>query len=449
MDHCETIPLKTFNKVSEEVGIKVFSKAQYWQINRFIESVEKNIPFEWIRLDVGISTFGVPKEGIKGEMDFFQNHPYLLEKKPPLNGTDDLKKEMIKFAGTYMKIRRSDIDFIPTVGSIQASFAIFLMISRLGMARNKTLFLDPAFAMHKQQHKILNLPYESVDFYDVRKLGLIKALDNFLKTCEFSTIVYSSPNNPSWMSLNTDELKTIGELANKYNLIVIEDKSYFSFDDEKSAGRNDDRTISKFTNDYMILFSSSKLFSYAGQRIGGILISKNLYNKYFPGMEKTFNSLIFGEALLYEILNTISSGVSISAQFGLTSILRSCNEGKFDLDQRKLFYQKKSRFLKKLFAKHGFKIMYEEQTMRNRKADGFFFALYYPEHSIETVMKVLLILGIGITAFETSSNYKEKMGLRICVSQFQENSLPLLESRLVHFNKIMKSMHYKAFEYIS
>ena len=48
-----------------------------------------------------------------------------------------------------------------------------------------------------------------------------------------NSIVYSNPNNPSWVCLTEEELQIIGELATKYDVIVMEDLAYFGMDFRK------------------------------------------------------------------------------------------------------------------------------------------------------------------------------------------------------------------------
>ena len=50
---------------------------------------------------------------------------------------------------------------------------------------------------------------------------------------EYSSILYSNPNNPSWICLNEEELQIIGDLSMKYDITVIEDLAYFGMDFRK------------------------------------------------------------------------------------------------------------------------------------------------------------------------------------------------------------------------
>ena len=60
---------------------------------------------------------------------------------------------------------------------------------------------------------------------------------SYLAQGNIAAIVYSNPNNPAWICLTEDELRTIGELATRYDAIVIEDLAYLCMDFRKPLGR--------------------------------------------------------------------------------------------------------------------------------------------------------------------------------------------------------------------
>jgi len=46
-------------------------------------------------------------------------------------------------------------------------------------------------------------------------------------------MLYSNPNNPSWICFTEKELKIIAELADKYNVVILEDLAYVAMDFRK------------------------------------------------------------------------------------------------------------------------------------------------------------------------------------------------------------------------
>ena len=112
-----------------------------------------------------------------------------------------------------------------------------------------------------------------------------------------SSILYSNPNNPSWVCLEEEELRIIGETAAKYDVTVIEDLAYFGMDFRVDYGRPGrppyQPTVARYTDNYVLLLSTSKVFSYAGERNAVILISDALFNRRYPDLLRYYNSDMF------------------------------------------------------------------------------------------------------------------------------------------------------------
>ena len=118
----------------------------------------------------------------------------------------------------------------PTVGSMMAGLVSFMTLARREKQKDTTLFIDPGFPVQKNQHKILGLKYETFDVYDFRGAKLRDKLESYLKKGNIHSIIYSNPNNPSWICFTDEELRIIGELATQYDVCVIEDLAYFGMD---------------------------------------------------------------------------------------------------------------------------------------------------------------------------------------------------------------------------
>jgi aspartate/tyrosine/aromatic aminotransferase len=143
-------------------------------------------------------------------------------------------------------------------------------ISRPGIPSSQTTINGSGFAS------------KSLDVYDYRGDKLKGKLEEILSEGNISSILYSNPNNPSWICFTDRELRIIGELSTKYDVIVLEDLAYFNMDfrvDHSKPGEPPFQpSVAKYTDNYILLISSSKIFSYAGQRIGSVAVSKN-YSK--------------------------------------------------------------------------------------------------------------------------------------------------------------------------
>ena len=129
-------------------------------------------------------------------------------------------------------------------------------------------------------------------------------------------------------------MQIIGELSQKYNVIVIEDLAYIAMDFRKDLSKPGvppfQATVARYTDNYVLLISSSKAFSYAGQRIGMMVISDILFEKQAEGLKRYYNSDQFGYAMIFGTVYALSAGISHASQYGLAAILKAANDGEFD-----------------------------------------------------------------------------------------------------------------------
>ena len=110
-------------------------------------------------------------------------------------------------------------------------------------------------------------------------------------------------------------------------------------------------TVAKYTDNWILLISSSKSFSYAGQRIGMMVISNALFTKEYASLKKELGNPSFGHNLIYKVLYSLSSGVTHSAQYGLAAMLKAVNNGSFDFVAQVKIYGERAKIMKKLFKR--------------------------------------------------------------------------------------------------
>ena len=200
-------------------------------------------------------------------------------------------------------------------------------------------------------------------------------MNHIYKTGRISSLLYSNPNNPAWICLNEEELSIIGELSRKYDVIVIEDLAYFGMDfrkDYSNPGKSPFQpTVGHYCEDYIILISSSKIFSYAGQRIAVMAISDHLYDRSYPDLLRYYSTEKYGHSAIFGALYGLSAGVSHSTQFGLAALLKAVNEGVYNYRDDVMEYGEKARVMKKMFISNDFNIVYE-RDLDEPIADGFY-----------------------------------------------------------------------------
>ncbi|MBT1247587.1 MULTISPECIES: pyridoxal phosphate-dependent aminotransferase [unclassified Thermosipho (in: thermotogales)] len=97
----------------------------------------------------------------------------------------------------------------------------------------------------------------------------IKEFENVISP-KTKAILFSNPSNPTGVVYSKEELKTIAEVAKKYNLVVISDEVYreFTFDGTQAISMF---SFENIKNRLIIVDSLSKRYSACGARIGTFL----------------------------------------------------------------------------------------------------------------------------------------------------------------------------------
>ena len=429
------IPYEIVEQKIKESNLPKIGKASIREVKRLINEIEQASGKKFIRMEMGIPGLPAVAIGLEAQKKALDNGVAALY--PDIEGIPELKREMSRFCKNFLDIDVKPASCIPTVGSMQAGFATFLTFQRLHKEKDTTLFIDPGFPVQKQQHRILGAKFETFDVYDFRGDKLKDKLESYLIKGNIHSIIYSNPNNPSWICFTEKELRIIGELAKKYDAIVIEDLAYFGMDfrkDISSPGQPPyQATVAKYTDKYVLFISSSKAFSYAGERLGVMVLSDTLFQGQYPDLKPYFGTDNLGHAIVYGSVYALSSGTSHSAQYAMAAILKACNDGTYNFVQGMIEYRDKAHVMKKMFTDNGFKIVYdkdEDQAL----SDGFYFTISYPGYSGEELLEELLYYGISAISLAITGSQRLE-GLRACVSLVPKSQFPELEERLKAFAK--------------
>ncbi len=419
----------------EESNIPLLGKASIRELKRLVDNIERETGQKYIRMEMGVPGLPAAQIGIDAEIEALKKGVAALY--PDIDGIPELKKEISRFVKLFIDIDVNPANCIPTVGSMQGGFAAFMTVNRMYKEKDTSLFIDPGFPVQKLQHKILNVKYESFDVYNYRGDKLRDKLESYLKKGNISCIIYSNPNNPSWICFTDKELRTIGELATTYNAVVIEDLAYFAMDFRKDLSHPGvppyQPSVAKYTGNYILLISSSKSFSYAGQRLGMFVISDKLFNTRAPDLKRFYTSDLFGYAMIFGTIYSLSAGTAHSAQYGVAAILKAVNDGAYNFVEVVKEYGEKAKIMKKMFTENGFKIVYDKDE-NEPLADGFYFTISYPGMSGEQLLEELLYYGISAIALSTTGSERTE-GLRACVSLVRRDQFPDLEYRLKKFHE--------------
>ncbi|MEI6697197.1 MAG: pyridoxal phosphate-dependent aminotransferase [Bacteroidota bacterium] len=418
-----------------ENNIADVGKASIRVIKKLVDEIETASDSRFVRMEMGVPGLAPSQIGVAAEIEALKRGVAAIY--PDIQGIPQLKQEIARFVKLFLDVEVSPLGCIPTVGSMQGGFAAFLLLNNLHEGKDTTLFLDPGFPVHKQQHRLLDLKFESFDVYNYRGSKLREKLESFLCKGNISCMLYSNPNNPSWICFTDEELRIIAEMADKYDVIIMEDLAYFAMDFRKDYSVPGQApyqpTVAKYTNNWLLFISSSKAFSYAGQRIGMMVISDQLFNTKSERLRKRFTSDIFGSAMIFGTVYSLSSGTAHSAQYALTAILKAVNDGTYNFRSDVKEYGEKAHIMKKIFTDHGFKIVYDKD-IDEAIADGFYFTYSYPGYTGEELLKEMLYYGVSAISLAITGSDKIE-GMRACVSLVKRDQFADLEARLKCFHE--------------
>lgn len=424
----------------KESGLDDMGQSTIREIVRLVNRIEAETGEKYIRMEMGVPGLEPPEIGIEAEIEALKKG--VASKYAMIEGLPQLKEEAARFAKLFLGIDANPDYCIPTVGSMQGSMAAFMVANRADKNKEGTLFIDPGFPVQKQQCKVLGHDYQTFDVYNYRGEKLRDKLEEYLKTGKISSLLYSNPNNPSWICFTDKELKIIAELADKYDVIVIEDLAYFGMDFRKDYSQGGKEpfqpTIANYTDNYMLLISSSKFFSFAGERVATMVISEQLFNRRYPDLLRYYKTDGFGYSIIYGALYALSAGVNHSAQYALAAMFKAVNDNKLNFVEGVKEYGERAALMKKIFRDNGFNIVYDKDE-DVPIADGFYFTFAYPGLSGSELLEKLLYYGISAIALTITGSQREE-GLRACVSQTGKERFDVLAERLRRFHEDHKHL---------
>lgn len=422
-------------KAVEELHIADLKSATIGEVLLVAQYLEQKTGIPFIRMDQGSPGLPVNRYGVEAEkaaLDRGVGSQY-----PAAAGVAELKYEASRFVKAFLDVDISARACVPTVGSVAGSFGSFIACTQCMPEKNKVLFIDPGFPIQKSQLRVIGAQWVEFDIYNYRGEALREKLEQMMAAGDIAAIVYSNPNNPAWICLEEQELKIIGELATKYDAIVIEDMAYFCMDFRRDMGHPFQPpyppTVARYTDNYILMLSSSKIFSYAGQRMALTCISDRLFDRHYPALAERYKDAgVFGQTLIASILYMITSGCTASTQYAYAEMLRLSTEGEINFVEDTREYAVRAERMKRIFTDNGFHIVYDNDATQ-RVGDGFFFTIGYGEMSGGELLVELLYYGVSSISLSTTGS--EQRGVRACTSRMREELYDVMQERMKAFRE--------------
>ena len=406
-----------------DLNIQDFAKATIREVKQVAAMAEQQSGVEYIKMEMGIPGLPAAKVGVEAQINALRNG--IASQYPDIQGYPELKRQASRFVKAFIGIDIAPEGCVPVVGSMQGAFASFLTCSQADKRKDTVLFIDPGFPVQKMQLQVQGVAYETFDVYDYRGERLGPKLESYLEKGNICAIIYSNPNNPSWVCLTEDELHTIGTLATKYDTVIIEDLAYFAMDFRQDLSvpfqPPYQPTVGRYTGNYLLLISGSKAFSYAGERIGVVCISDKLFHRHYPDLAQRYEGLPFGLVFSTRMLYALSSGTSHSAQFAMAELFRAACDGEYNFRDDIKVYGERAHKLKEIFLRHGFYVVYDKD-LDQPIADGFYFTIGYPGMTSGELARELMYYGVSAICLVTT-----------CTSFIRDHQYEQLDERMTVF----------------
>lgn len=420
---------------TRDLHVADLERATIGEVLLVAQYLEQKTGIPFIRMDQGSPGLEVNRLGVEAEkaaLDRGVGSQY-----PAAAGVPELKEAASRFVKAFLNVDISARSCVPTVGSVAGSYGSFIACTQRTPGKDKVLFIDPGFPIQKSQLRVIGASWREFDIYNHRGQKLREKLEQMLSQGDIAAIVYSNPNNPAWICLEDEELRIIGELATKYDVIVLEDLAYFCMDFRSDMGHPFEPpyapTVAHYTDNYILMLSSSKIFSYAGQRMAMICISDRLFEREFPALGERYNDAgVFGQTLVASILYMITSGCTASTQYAYAEMLRLSTEGKINFVEDTREYAVRAERMKRIFTDNGFHIVYDRDVTQS-VGDGFFFTIGYGSMSGGELLRELLYYGVSSISLSTTGS--EQQGVRACTSRMRDELYDVLRERMQAFRE--------------
>ena len=425
-------------EVIESMKLGDFSQATIRDIQTLSRQLEEKTGESVIHLEMGVPGLQPSRIALRAEQEALASG--CATQYPPNGGIPRIKKAASEFVKAFIGVDIDPLCCVPTTGSMQGTFATFTALYhamgvRDGGTKDTVLFIEPGFPVQNTQCDVIGLKQVGLDIHGYRGETLIAKLDEILAAGNICAIVYSNPNNPSWVCFTEEELQGIGTLATKYDVIVLEDLAYFAMDFRRDLSHPYQApyqaTVARYTDNYVLWISGSKAFSYAGQRIGVTCIGNKLYHRDYAPLRK-FGVSTFGDFFTGRLMYTLSSGTTHSVQHAMSALMEAACDGSYNFLDDVKEYGRRARYMKDVLLANGFRLVYDND-MGNPLADGFYFTVCYPGMTGLELTRALMYYGIAVFPLDTMGSTQQ--GVRICTSFFSKEQEPLFKQRIEAFAK--------------
>jgi len=405
------------------------------EMAKIVKAVEGELDVRFIRMEIGIPGLPLNDLAPRAEAEIFaegKGNEYA-----PFEGTDRLRAAASRFVKMFLNLDVPAQHCIATNGAMQGGFVAQAVAGGLYPDRKTILYIDPSFPVNRLQARFLGLDVDSVDLSDYRGDALVAAIEKRFRKGDVGGLLWSTPNNPSWVVLTDGEMKGIARLLDEHDVIGIEDLAYICMDFRKDYGKPGappyPPCVGHFGRNYIMLLSGSKAFSYAGQRIGVAVISPALAERRYDHLVGRFGTDRVGEAFTKGGVYPMTAGVAQSSQNGLAALMEKACDGEYDFVAQVKEYATRAKHMKKSMLSNGFSLVYDND-LGEPLADGFYFTVRYNGYTAGRLLQEMLLYGLSAIPLSVAGS-KSKDRIRVCVSKTGLDLMDEFDERIRRFKE--------------
>ncbi len=421
-------PRDAVDQALQQAGID-FNQLDIQELWQQIDDLEKKLGLKYVRMDFGVPGLPPPQTAVWTQLQSIATET-VPATYPPAAGTTELKRAASAFLKSFLKL---DIDAeccLPTCGATQAAFVAQAVAGRRDSTKNRVVHLEPGYPPVKEQTRFLGLEMSGIDLLEYRGARLIDQLHKHCQDGNTAAISWSSPNNPSGITLSEEELQGIAAVCKEHDVIAIEDAAYLCMSRNSSPPRA--RSVAHFTDNFFLLLSASKMFSYAGERVGLLVTSRALWARSYEFLGRFFGCVQVDQALKRAVFN-LTAGAPHSAQLALAAAFNACARGEYDVIRVLSEYGRRADAVREILVQHRFRVLYTDDPGDS----GFYLTFAYPGFSAERLLKELLCQGIAALPLRLFGGSHPE-GLRGCVGLLGAEDVKRLRQRMKVFSQAQK-----------
>ncbi|MFA6939364.1 MAG: aminotransferase class I/II-fold pyridoxal phosphate-dependent enzyme [Clostridiaceae bacterium] len=302
--------------------LNMIPEKSFYSLDEISERLNKGNK-ELYNFGVGDPTIKIRKEVMEGlleglKIDKFNNYP-------PYSGIVELKREIIKYYKNLYNVNLDEDQVIITIGSKDA---IVSLIPAVCNFNDSIIITEPSYPIYKSVCSLWGVNYNKIPITESNNyLPNLNINERILNESKILLINY--PNNPTGAAANDKFYQDIIKLADKYNLILVNDGAYneIIFNDKPIS-------LLQFDNNKksIEIGSFSKIFNMTGFRIG-----------YAVGNKEVIKAML-------RIKKNLDSGQFIPIQYAAISALRLGEEYRLDVCSE--YYNRKEKLISILKSKN-------------------------------------------------------------------------------------------------